>query len=322
MLKKAKRANFASIASSEKFLAGIDLGDNDFLSLALKNYDPTSRALFPFGLQPDRFTTSKSVIGGLSRFGVTAAGVDAGAPSAKPADTAPALGVDVDSALALRDKVKQGFAVGSGLLSFDESVTADRRAAAIHSTLLAQLVADKAYPDKSDPAHQVNWYGSYYNTLINIGWVIQEDSALENQTGSASGEVSEELITLAKALVGAGGAAAIAAVFQSLSNLGNDNAILEVFKKTSAQNSLAQFSVGLASQDPKDGFMMKALEFNLKATAEDTQVLFFHWKSQHCSFSWRNIQLSVADDIYAGIADKVKAKVATFVNDFVNEIKL
>ncbi|MCL2591103.1 MAG: hypothetical protein FWD67_09590 [Betaproteobacteria bacterium] len=230
--------------------------------------------------------------------------------------------MDIDGYLQLNDKMSQGFVIGNGIVSFNEGVTASLRSAAIHSTLLAQLVANQEYPDRKADGWVINWHRSYYNTLINLGWIIQDDKSGSNSAGSWQGDVSQQVLTLIRGLIGANGAAMVQVMFDSLSKLGDDNAIIKLFEKSSVQDKMAQFSVGLASSNDKDGFLLKAMAFDLEAEMNQTQVLFFKWQSSHCSFSWRNLQLAIAEDFYVLIANDIAAKVAPFMKTFVQGLSL
>src|SRR5205809_492971 len=89
------------------------------------------------------------------------------------------------SELALDTAKNQAALVGSDIISFDEGVTAERREAIIDSSMLAQLVAKKQVADSTE---MFAWYDSYFDTLSNIGWVIQERNFAEYQEKSENFE--------------------------------------------------------------------------------------------------------------------------------------
>jgi hypothetical protein len=307
----AKLQSFVSIESAKRFIADVDIGappPNLGKYVGIDSFAISSLPKLHFAA----FEADTDV-------GTDA--VPAPAAAAAPSPVAPAPDpFSLQGALALKTEVQQSFAVGSGLLSFDVGVTVDRRKAAINSTLLAQLAANKAYPEVDAANYTSNWYSFYFNTLTNLGWVLQGDSTVHTYTSTSTGTVEQELLTLASSLVGATGAAAVKAIFDSLAKLGDGNPIITVFKESAEKLNLAQFTVSLASNDANDGFLIDGIQFDLEAEGIDDQVLFIEWKSQSATITWRNIKLSLADDVYASVADAVAKKVAAFVGAKVSSI--
>src|SRR5262245_27665318 len=87
-------------------------------------------------------------------------------PAARTRDAEPAA-----VALAFDTAKNQAAVVGSDILSFVQGVTPERREAILNSSMLAQLVAKKKITDSTK---LFAWYDSYFDTLSNIGWVIQD----------------------------------------------------------------------------------------------------------------------------------------------------
>jgi len=83
---------------------------------------------------------------------------------------------------------------------------------------------------------------------------------------------------------------------------------------------VAQFSVSLASEDATAGFLLNGMQFDLTATATNNQILFFKWTTTEAEFNWRNLVLSVADDVFQTVAQTVADKVAAHVAAFVKAI--
>jgi hypothetical protein len=70
-----------------------------------------------------------------------------------------------------RNSQAAGYLVKDSLISFPEGVSAQHQTDVIHSTLLAQLAADKKYDRRNDAE---NWYKFYAKTLTTVGWVAQD----------------------------------------------------------------------------------------------------------------------------------------------------
>lgn len=297
-----KRGSLSSAESAKRFLASVQLRGNAIDSLV---HHPNT-SLFPVALSARLQSWVRSAFDKNVAEDAEAA-APAPFPSQQPAG--------------LKGKTQQDYVVGNEIISFNDEVTADRKAAAINSTLLAQLWASHQYADRTKPNYATNWFGAYLNTLVNIGWMVQGDIEIHEFTGTREGTVDSEVITLTAAIVGATSAAAVKAVFSTLKNLGPNNPIVTIFKETAQHSSVAQFSVSLSSQDSRTGFLMDNLELGLLAEATDTRVLFFEWNSEEVKLNWRNLQLSIADDVFKHVADEVAKKVQAYLTAYVHEIQ-
>jgi len=227
-----------------------------------------------------------------------------------------------DGTAEIKDKISQSFVIGNGLISFDDGVTQERKKTAIDSTLFAQLYASSLYPNVAAADYTANWYQTYFNTLTNLGWIMQGSSVVHHDTFDQNVDVSQELITLVSRLVGANGAAAVKAVLDALKSLADNSPAITVFREHAETNSVAQMTVSLASEDAKAGFLLKGIEFDLTATDEETQVLFFKWSTLKAQFNYRNIVLSIDDAVYQAVAQAVSDKVKAHAVDFVKRIQI
>lgn len=325
--------SFSSPESARLFLSNVNLGSPpESPIIALIRHPMTS--LFSVAMTPAAVTS----VAAMSRGVASGAGASGSAPPPAPTSAPPASstggqsGSDSSAAntdpttlsgeINLTNQVKQSFTVGNGIISFDQGITDARKSAAISSTLLAQLHANNLYPDRTRPDYAPNWYGAYFNTLTSIGWVVQGDATVKTFTGTDQGTVDQSVLTLASALIGANGAAAIKAVLDSLKSLADNGPVITIFKETSQSNRLAQFTVSLSSDDPNAGFSVNGLEFDLEAAITETQVLFFKWSSQKVTFNWRNLVLTVDDAVYGQIAADVTQKIIPFVQTYVKEISV
>src|SRR5262245_40695599 len=91
----------------------------------------------------------------------------------------------------------QAAVVGSDIISFVQGVTPERRRAAIHSSLLAQLVAKQRVPDQRDI---YAWYIAYFDVLANIGWSIQDKGFATYAEYTQGFEAHEAILQIAATL--------------------------------------------------------------------------------------------------------------------------
>lgn len=317
----SSQQKLASGGTAKQSLASVTLGSpptSDLASVVAAH--PTS-ALFPQAIQAAKSTSHGSPTKPVTKS--TGKPAIARAPSkssAGSATTSVSQATTLTGEINLKDKVQQAFTVGSHIISFDDSVTAARKSAAINSTLLAELNANRLYPNRKEKGDADNWYRAYFNTLINIGWDPQGRSDVKTFQGDSEVEVDKSIITLASALIGASGVVAIKAVLDSLKSLANNSPLITLFKKNTQSSHVAQFTVSLSSQKPNSGFCINAVAFDLVASVTETQILFFRWSSEHVSFTWRNMVLTVDDAVYGSVSDAIQKKIDAFSSAYVREI--
>ena len=249
-----------------------------------------------------------------SKFGQTQLALLAEAPSPAPvgqASPSPATtsAADVTAAIGLQGNIKQAFVSGSSVISFDEAVTADLRAAAITGTLFCQLVADKAFPNHNLADWAANWYSVYRQTFTRLGWLVQDEQTVESGQFQAEASVAQALITLVQNVIGANGTSAIKAALSSISSLGQNNPVITLFKSQTENYTIDEASASIVS-NTSDGFFVDLVEFAFDATGEDYQLLFFEWKNTSVKYNYRRLRLSLDMAIWNMIKDAVAAKLA------------
>jgi hypothetical protein len=218
--------------------------------------------------------------------------------------------------------VKQAFVVGNNVISFDTGVTAGRRLAAVNCTLLAQLVADKAYPDRSAAGYIANWMASYSNTLLNIGWIKQTGSNGSQNLVGSSATVEAAIFTIAGAFVGAGGAALVKTVLDGLAKLGSGNAAFVLFQRQSQSAKVADFTAGLGSSDATGDFMLDLMEYDVEANVIDGQTLFFKWSNTNAILNYQSMSLTLSDAVYNAVATDINQKLSGFAPAFVKLLQI
>src|SRR5690348_10468645 len=104
-----------------------------------------------------------------------------------------------EPALVARSNRPQSVVVGSGVLAFNKSVPAERRAMIANATLLAQLVATKRV---SDPSMSTDWYRAYFDVLRNMGWRVMVQDTVILGSGAQELQVHQAILQLASTLLG------------------------------------------------------------------------------------------------------------------------
>lgn len=217
---------------------------------------------------------------------------------------------------------QSGFLVGQQILSFDPSVNDELREAAATSTLYAQLVADSDYGKRDNLTDSQNWYKSYFNTLSNLGWIIQGQNFSHYQTKGQEAQVDKAVIDIITGLLGPGATAIqmVTKLLTALKNAGNAGPLLTLFQHQAVSNRLAQFQVTFAANTT--GFLVESFAFSLAADKEIDQVLFFTWNSANVSFDYSSASMSVDLMVYSTIKDQLYDAIAQHAKAVVKKISL
>ncbi|HEX5327345.1 MAG TPA: hypothetical protein VFW75_11805 [Acetobacteraceae bacterium] len=241
------------------------------------------------------------------------------APSAAAAS--PADAPDLPGTL-VKQGIDQAFLVGSQIISFDQTVTEARRAAALNSCLLAQLRAAKLHPSPSTAEEALEWHAAYLNTLMNIGWVLQSGVTAHQSTGARGAAVNKIILDIISSLLGgAAGLALVTKVIGALAKLDSSDPLITLYQSRVVEQNTIEFgsSVG-TSQD--SGFLVSAVECAVGLRTAHTEVLFFQWDASNASIDGRRFDLSLADDVYAAVASQIRDKLAPFAKSFVSAIDI
>jgi hypothetical protein len=209
----------------------------------------------------------------------------------------------------------QAAIVGSDVLSFVEGVTSEQRADIARSSLLAQLVAKQRVPDAS---RIYDWYEHYFDTLLNIGWLVQERSFAEYAEASRGFEAHEAILKVASSLLGPGTAAlaVVTATLDALGSLKADSPWITLFEEESRSANTAHFQVSLVEPAGKD-FMVSLMAFGLTAKSELTQVLFFKFAANEVTLKRYAGKVTVDAEVLAAVRPDVTRLVTGYARAFV-----
>jgi len=299
----------ASLGSARTFLDALDVSD---IAAALQT--PVSGPTAP-GVSSSlvaQSSASKS-----SSSSSTAASTSTASTSTPASTSTVANPATIFGAASIYESIEQSFAIPNGIVSFDQGVTADRKIAALSSMTLARMHADSLYPAPAAPNYSTNWFATYINTLINIGWVVEASSSGTNAPVGSSAEVSTALLKIVEGFVGVDGAAGIQAALSALTGAAQ-NSQLTLFQQSVGRVTYSEFSSALATADPSGDFLLKCSNFNLSAKDVETSVLFFSWGASKANIDWSNVNLTLDESIYNPVKYVVSQKIAPILSQIQN----
>jgi hypothetical protein len=236
-------------------------------------------------------------------------------PAARTRDAEPSSAV----AMAFDTAKNQAAVVGSDIVSFVQGVTPERREAILNSSMLAQLVAKKKI---SDPTKLFAWYDSYFDTLSNIGWVIQDKSFAEYQEESQNFEAHEAILAIATLLLGPAptALAIVKTTIEALEKMGTDSPFITLFDRESRRARTAKFQISLAEQGPDGQFFVTLMAFALEAKSTLTQVLFFKSKSSEARLRHSSGKVTINTSVLDAVSPAIKQKLTNHAVEFVKQL--
>ncbi|HCI13644.1 MAG TPA: hypothetical protein DFK12_06705 [Gallionellaceae bacterium] len=219
------------------------------------------------------------------------------------------------------DELKnQAMVVGSEVVSFVKGVTAERREDIVNSALLAQLAANK----KASNSDIFKWYDAYFDALGQLGWVLQ-DSAFNAYEEQADGmEAHEAILQVATVLLGAAptALAVITSTINAMKSMDANSPWLTIFNRESRTAKSSRFQIALAEQDESGQFMVTMMAYSLEAESSITQVLFFKIRKNKVSLKHNSGKVTINESVLSSVRDKIKAKLADRVGDYVDSIDI
>lgn len=220
-----------------------------------------------------------------------------------------------------RPEQDQSIVVGSQLQGFTSGVDEKMRRAIQNSVLLAQLVAQKQVPLEDDVA----WYRTYFDVLVRIGWLIQEQRFSVFDGGAAQSDVHEALLQLAASLMGGPEATAyqiVSATIDALQKLQEGNPAITIFRRETQHQQSARFQLSVAEEDGDGGLSVSLMALRLLASTTLTQVVFFKFKTEEAHLEHFAAKVCVNQDVLERVADSIAEKVASYVDGFVRTLEI
>jgi len=217
---------------------------------------------------------------------------------------------------ALETTRQQAAVVGAEVVAFAEGVPGAFRQDLVNSTLLAQLLATKKVPDKTQI---FDWYDAYFDALANIGWPLQERNFAVYVESGQNFEAHKAIISVLSTVFGPGATAVamITGTLQALQSMDADSPWITLFSDKSVTADTASFQISAVEKGPAGEPLVTLAAFGLNAKTKVTQVLFFKARAsevtlRHCS-SKITIDAAVADAVRQPLRDKIAAHAVDFV---------
>jgi hypothetical protein len=223
---------------------------------------------------------------------------------------------------ALDGAKEQAAVVGGEVIAFVKGVTPEQRADIVNASLLAQLVAKKRVPCPATLGAVTAWYDSYFDTLSNIGFALQDQAFAQYHEKSDSFQAHEAILEVAAVLMG-GSPSALALVhttLKALQKMGEDSPWITLFNRESQSANTARFQIGLAEADPTHGLLLSLMAFGLEARSRLTQVLFFRFRQNEVTLQHHSSKVTVDAALLGEVRLEIAEKLVDFAHDYVRRL--
>lgn len=208
----------------------------------------------------------------------------------------------------------QTLIVASDVLSFVKGVSVERRKDIVNASLLAQLAATKKVPSKENFPE---WYDAYFDVLEHIGWVIHDKGFSSYEHEADDLETDEAILQVAQGFF-VPGSTAITMITSALKALkkSKDEPWITLWERESKEAEGARFQVSLAEQEEDGQFLITLMAFKLKATSKITRILVFKIREDGVKLEKWDGKITINEDVVASIRDKVKEKIAVYIDKY------
>lgn len=213
---------------------------------------------------------------------------------------------------------EQSFLSSKSVVSFASEVSENNRRDILNSTLLAQLAANKKFPDD---VQVLEWYREFVKVLSTIGWVMEEAAFSTFKSAKDIFEVENAIINILTTAFGGDYLSVITKTLDAIKDLSDDNGKITAFEKNTHSLSKGAFQIALAVER-NNTVSMQLGTFMLTSSNEIKKILFFKSTTDRTKLEYCSRKATLNEEIYAKVRQIVIDKLGDRVTNFVTEIDI
>jgi hypothetical protein len=203
------------------------------------------------------------------------------------------------------------------LCSFVAGISKQCQEDVLNSTLLAQRVATKAYPNDDEI---VNWYTKYFEVLSNVGWVIENKEFASFKSKSSRFEIDNAILEILSAALTGNQLAVLTTTIKAFKSLSDNDKRFVAFEQNTHSLQKGSFQLGIATEE-KDTISISASAFILKTNMVITKILFFESNKDSTELLYNISKATLNYSVYSEVRELIKEKLGD-VHSFVANIEL
>jgi hypothetical protein len=210
--------------------------------------------------------------------------------------------------------------VGSDVISFTSEVKPAMRQAIIDSALLAQLAATRKVADETKI---YDWYDAYFDTLKNVGWLVQEHGFAEFTETASDIEAHQMVLDIAAGLLGPGSTALtlVRTALDSLVRAQENEPFFVIFNRETRHAESARFQVSVAEGDTT-GHLITLMAFGMKASSTLTHVLFVKVRSSEVEIKHQSGKASINAEVLQAVHPLIQSRILAHQKAFIVDLPI
>lgn len=217
-----------------------------------------------------------------------------------------------------QESKEEGYVIEKSLVSFVSKVNNQSRQDVLYSTLLAQRVADKKFPNREDV---LKWYEEYINVLTNVGWTIENKELANFTSSSGLFEMENVVVDLVAAMIGQNYIAIIKSTLGAIKELADDDGRVKVFESNAHNFQKGNFQIGFVDET-NDAVSMHIGAFILETEDNIKRILFFKGGSDRSSIQHYSIKCTLNKGVYSTVRDLILEKLGTATQSFIAKLDI
>ena len=223
-----------------------------------------------------------------------------------------------EEAKLVKEDTEQAFLADKSLVSFISQVNGQNRKDVLNSTLLAQMAANKKFPNQED---MLEWYKAFIDVLSKIGWNIEASDISTFESSKTVFEIEDAIIDILSGAFGGSFINVIAKTLESIKNMSSEDHKIIAFEKNTHSLRKGCFQIALAVEE--NGVVSMQLgTFLLTTTKKIKQILFFTSKKDKTKLEFSSRRGTLNSEVYEQVRGAVLKKIGEDITAFVTEIEI
>lgn len=207
--------------------------------------------------------------------------------------------------------------IAGSIASFTSKLSGQQLEDVQNSTLLAQLAANKKFPDEEDI---VDWYKFYRHVLSQLGWIMQDLGFDKYKSQQASFKLSQVTLELLSAMVGEE-EQLLTVVKYTLESLAESPHGQALFKVNSASGQNGRFQI-LPCTVTNGQVSLAFIGAYFKASQVSDDFFFFSYESQDISLHKAAQVFTLNEAVYGEVRQTVMNKLGRHARKFIDDLQL
>jgi hypothetical protein len=210
------------------------------------------------------------------------------------------------------------FINNKSIVSFVAGISDQAKQDVLNSTLLAQLAANKQYPDAVNSAE---WYKTYSSVLQNVGWVVEGSMFDEFNSGDSLFEMQNAVLGILGAALGSNYIEIIKKALEAVKSLSDSDNRIKMFERNTRVADKGIFQ--LAAADETNGTVALHMGgFMLTSKNTSTRILFFRTSKDETKLKSSAMKCTLDNNVYQKVRNQILDKLGNVTASYVAAIDI